>query len=411
MSCPTCATEFAPSYKGQRFCSRLCGDLAELVVRRRGGDLNTLQSRFVDELLTRRCSISHVAAQITVSYRTLQSWLNRRNQRLSTKYVSLLAPWLGVTLQEALDLQGGTVEKDSRHRAGYMRGTQLAKPVVDNGLKRQVLMRVWNESLTYGEAASQIGMPRPNFSSWLRRKGGWLRSADVTRVALWLGISEGEGVRLQGGTAEEKLAKTAAAARGSDAFQQLRKGIEQDPAAWGQHLRKAHRKRQAEHDGKSFTFTQEHRQNLGQALRASRATNPVAPPTPTLHSRARQILGNVRRWHPDLSEAEAEDTAVQRLMGPPYLVGNEAAARALLAPRPKKRATHKGKGRSSHPRWTWIHERVTAAKTGRSRLPPLFWDEIESECLTREGPDAPRAGALRASYSRWKRPRAVTQLV
>lgn len=66
-----------------------------------------LKARFVQELDARRCGVWAASREVGIDRYTLSGWLKRPRARLWRRTLKKVARWLGISVEEAAELQGG----------------------------------------------------------------------------------------------------------------------------------------------------------------------------------------------------------------------------------------------------------------------------------------------------------------
>jgi hypothetical protein len=110
-NCPICGDSFVPHREGQE-CDKL---FCKYTKRANWSTDNTLKARFVGQLMSRRLTLRDASREITGNpYSTLRGWLRRDETRLSSATLQKVAPWLALTVNETIRLQGGAAEEHQR---------------------------------------------------------------------------------------------------------------------------------------------------------------------------------------------------------------------------------------------------------------------------------------------------------
>jgi hypothetical protein len=141
VTCLQCGAVFRPANRGRKYCSRACTYRAQIKVNPRKcahcGNLlpdgsraraycskacayharstwkpdNRLKARFIAETRSRHLSASAAARQADLLPVSVSNWLRHKDHRLETPQITKIAAWLGIGLNEAIKLQGGSAEE------------------------------------------------------------------------------------------------------------------------------------------------------------------------------------------------------------------------------------------------------------------------------------------------------------
>ena len=111
--CPDCHSYFTPTSTKQEKCSNYCRH-----ARRHRWLLDTdLKVSFASEVYNRRGTLNEACLEMGRNRGTMTSWLLTPEGRLSISNLEPLARWLGLSINEAIRLQGGTAEGRQREIA------------------------------------------------------------------------------------------------------------------------------------------------------------------------------------------------------------------------------------------------------------------------------------------------------
>jgi hypothetical protein len=237
-----------------------------------------------------------------------------------------------------------------------------ARWAIDSALKADFVGQLRRRRIPVSVAASEMGLSRGTLNSWLRTQGGRLHQQTLERVAVWLNLSTQQAVMMQGGTAEERQHAIAL-----EALQKANDALHRSRRKRTKSLKAAH----ASISG--CPFTEEHKRNLSESLKAARALKispGIGQHNRTLRGRAQNTAKSLRHHHPDWTADQVANESARRLLEPPCNVRTKREALALIAPR-QPRLRRVG-GRPRRTDWYKIIE-LRAGNHGRT------WEDIAAE--------------------------------
>lgn len=106
LNCARCGQTFLAVKPSPRYCSVYC----KYEERGRWVIDTDLKARFLAKVRHLKISVRPACAEADATYSSVRGWLKRDEGRLKEPALAAVAAWLGISLEEATKLQGGTAE-------------------------------------------------------------------------------------------------------------------------------------------------------------------------------------------------------------------------------------------------------------------------------------------------------------